>query len=384
MTGRASRFVAVGGLGFGVQMLAASVLLLSGAPPLVATLLAIETAIVHNHFWHRRWAWRDRADTLPWPVTLLRTHVGSGGTSLLVGVAVVAALSGHVPPLVAQVIAVGGCAVANFWIADRWVFGRVRPVTFFGLVLLLLPGAAFAAGPSREAVLSWERYVTALEEARTTERARGAVTWASDEDPDGARAIAALKRGEVVVTRRALPRVAVQDATLEHWQGSLLLRGVSLEDVAHRLRHPERYPQPADVRTLQVTSRTDGGHDLYLRLTRSMLVTATYDTWHRVRHASRPGRLESVSVASRIDEVDDAGTAAERRLTAAESRGFLWRMQSFWRFVVVPEGVVITCESVTLSRPVPLGLGLVARPVITRVARESMTTAVRAWQRGWP
>ncbi|MGI8673285.1 MAG: hypothetical protein ACR2LU_11850, partial [Luteitalea sp.] len=64
-----------------------------------------------------------------------------------------------------------------------------------------------------------------------------------------------------------------------------------------------------------------------------------------------------------------------------EGRGFLWRMHSYWRFSVVPDGVVATCESITLSRPVPIGLGLVSRPVISRVARESMTTALRAWQR---
>ena len=58
-------------------------------------------------------------------------------------------------------------------------------------------------------------------------------------------------------------------------------------------------------------------------------------------------------------------------------------MQSFWRFTTVPEGVVVTCESITLSRPVPIGLGLVSRPIISRVTSESMTTAIRAWQRGW-
>ena len=58
-------------------------------------------------------------------------------------------------------------------------------------------------------------------------------------------------------------------------------------------------------------------------------------------------------------------------------------MQSLWRFAAVPEGVVVTCESITLSRPVPLGLGLVSRPIVTRVARESITTAVRSWQAGW-
>ena len=112
-----------------------------------------------------------------------------------------------------------------------------------------------------------------------------------------------------------------------------------------------------------------------------MLISATYDTWHRVRHQERgPTRLDSTSLATRIDEVQDPGTPSERRVRLEDSRDFLWRMQSFWRFTAVPEGVIVTCESISLSRPVPIGLGLVSRPIIARVARESMTTAVRAWQ----
>ena len=97
--------------------------------PGVATLLAIEAAIVTNHAWHRRWAWRDRAHAPSWPRTLLRAHLGAGGTSLVVGAGTVGALSGQVPPLAAQVLAVALCAVANYWIADRWVFAaRSRSV----------------------------------------------------------------------------------------------------------------------------------------------------------------------------------------------------------------------------------------------------------------
>lgn len=384
MTTHVSRFVVVGAIGFGVQMTVGAMLLAAGLTPVLATLIAIEAAILSNHEWHRRWAWRDRAGTAPWRVTLLRAHLGAGGTSLLVGMAVVMALAGRVPPLMAQAVAVVVCAAVNFWIADRWVFSRqALPVAYFALaVVLVSPGPARADGPSEKAVQSWTGYMAALQKTRLAERGRRVATWATDDDPQGTRTLAALRRGEAVVTDRDLSGVDVDDATLEHWQGSVLLRGVSLARVAHRLRHPEQYPQPPDALQLQVSSRTEHGHELYLRLARSMLITATYDTWHRVHHESLgPDRIDSRSISTRIDELDDAGKPTERRVPAERSRGFLWRMQSWWRFTAVPEGVIVTCESVTLSRPVPLGLGLVSRPIITRVARESMTTAIRAWQR---
>jgi hypothetical protein len=55
-----------------------------------------------------------------------------------------------------------------------------------------------------------------------------------------------------------------------------------------------------------------------------------------------------------------------------DDRGFLWRLNAYWRYEAVPGGVIAECESVSLSRDVPFGLGLVAGPIIRSTARESM------------
>jgi hypothetical protein len=48
-------------------------------------------------------------------------------------------------------------------------------------------------------------------------------------------------------------------------------------------------------------------------------------------------------------------------------------MNAYWRYEQVNGGVIVDLESITLSRGIPLGLGAVARPLINRVARESMS-----------
>ena len=117
------------------------------------------------------------------------------------------------------------------------------------------------------------------------------------------------------------------------------MKDVSIEKVAYCLRHPERFPQPRDVLSLKVSNWSEAGHDLFLRLTRLMLITATYDTWYRVRHQVQgPTRIDSVAVATRIEEVSDPGSPTEKRVPVDASRGFLWRMQTHWRFSVVPRG----------------------------------------------
>jgi hypothetical protein len=52
--------------------------------------------------------------------------------------------------------------------------------------------------------------------------------------------------------------------------------------------------------------------------------------------------------------------------------GFLWRMNTYWRFEQVSGGVLLECEVVTLTRDVPRGLGWAVTPFVTSVPKEGM------------
>ena len=47
-------------------------------------------------------------------------------------------------------------------------------------------------------------------------------------------------------------------------------------------------------------------------------------------------------------------------------------MNSYWRYERVKDGIIVELESVTLSRTIPLGLGVIVKPIIDRIARESI------------
>jgi hypothetical protein len=109
---------------------------------------------------------------------------------------------------------------------------------------------------------------------------------------------------------------------------------------------------------------------VYLRLVRRTILTVTYDTEHDVTF-TRPRQdfATSRSVATRIVESADSGSS---------DRGFLWKLNSYWRYSQTSEGVRIELESISLSRDVPMLLRPVASPIITRVARESISRALDA------
>jgi hypothetical protein len=77
-------------------------------------------------------------------------------------------------------------------------------------------------------------------------------------------------------------------------------------------------------------------------------------------------------VATKIVEIADAGTPDERPKSEDQDRDLLWRWHAYWRYEQSPQGVLIECESITLSRTVPLLLRPVAGPLVNHVARESM------------
>jgi putative flippase GtrA len=119
-------FAIVGAAGFALQLAVVAFLtLVFGWPSAPATALGVAIAVVHNFFWHERWTWGDRAkDRAALLGRIVRFHVTTGATSIIGNVVFVtfAAQMLHVGAVTANVVAVGIMSLANYLIADRWVF----------------------------------------------------------------------------------------------------------------------------------------------------------------------------------------------------------------------------------------------------------------------
>ena len=121
------KFSAVGWLGVGVQL--CMLTLLAGQLELhylVATALAVESAIIHNFFWHERWTWGDRGlGGAPGRFhRLVRFNVAAGSISLLGNLAFMSIFVGQfgLHYLVGNIMSIASCAILNFLVSDRLVF----------------------------------------------------------------------------------------------------------------------------------------------------------------------------------------------------------------------------------------------------------------------
>ncbi len=125
------RFNLVGAIAMGVQLgmleLLTAVLRVEY---MFATALAVESAVLHNFFWHERFTWAGRGSSLWREISarFLRFNVTTGTVSIGGNLLLMRLLVGqlHVPALRANLVGIAGCSVVNFLVSDRWVF---RPPT---------------------------------------------------------------------------------------------------------------------------------------------------------------------------------------------------------------------------------------------------------------
>ena len=174
--------------------------------------------------------------------------------------------------------------------------------------------------------------------------------------------------------------IAVPGGMIHHWRGVVFIPGVTLDGVLAVVKNPDAHPhEQEDVLESRVLERDGDSLRIFLKLVRSKIITVTYNTEHLAlyrMHAT--DQASSRTIATKIAELSSAGTPNEREKPPGRGRGFLWRLNSYWRYQEADGGVLVECESLTLSRSIPALISLFVRPLVEGVARESMNRTLRS------
>ena len=252
-----------------------------------------------------------------------------------------------------------------------------------GLAVVLVAAGTAGLGAAElhdETIVAWQRYVEATERRITGELEAGGRFLVQDFGDDAAGARRDVLAGDVRIDRMETrgadgARIEVPKGAIHHWRGSVLIPGVALDDVLHGLMHGTNLTKMQNgVVESRVLDRDGDRLHVFLKLRRKQLITLHYNTEHRVRYTRhRPDAASSRSVSTRIAELADAGSRAEREKPIGRDRGFMWRLNSYWRFQQTDAGVIVECESVSLSRDIPRAIRWMAVPIVNRTARQVMT-----------
>jgi putative flippase GtrA len=121
------KFNIVGGIGIIVQLFALNLFTsYLNLNYLIATLMAVEVAILHNFFLHERWTWNDRrCGSIPDSIfRLLRFNSTTGIISIIGNLFFMKLLvgQGHIPIYIANLMAIAACSIFNFLVSNNFVF----------------------------------------------------------------------------------------------------------------------------------------------------------------------------------------------------------------------------------------------------------------------
>ncbi len=269
-----------------------------------------------------------------------------------------------------------------------------RRVFMFFVVLgaTLLPAAqAMAARLQTKTVRAWDRYV-ALTEARISSELESGDGFLAREflaPEQSEQCEQTIDRGGICVTVMETRdkdgrAVGIPSGMVHHWMGSVFIPDVSLQDllewVQNYSRHDEQFPE---VEESHLLAREGDRFQIFLRLKRQKVVTVFYNTEHDVEYRRHgPNEVSSRSAATRIAQVENPGEEGEREKPVGNDSGFLWRLNSYWRYQQVDGGVIVECESIGLSRGIPVAFKWLVSPFVRSVPRESLESTLGSIRQG--
>ncbi|HZU43407.1 MAG TPA: hypothetical protein VE994_12085 [Terriglobales bacterium] len=229
-------------------------------------------------------------------------------------------------------------------------------------------------------VAAFDHYVQVTEKRMDGELQSGAFLWV-DTLPEKERteAYAQLKQGEIITRRMETVEhgkvLTAPDALIHHWMGTAFIPGVTLQQtikLLHDFNDHTKYYQPEVVRS-KLLQRQGDDFKVFYRLRKKKIVTVVLDTTYESQyHQLDAHRAYSNSYSTRIAEVENPGSAKEHEKPVGDDSGYMWRLNSYWRYWERDGGVYVQLEAISLTRDIPLGVGWMIRPFIESVPRESL------------
>lgn len=215
-------------------------------------------------------------------------------------------------------------------------------------------------------VEAFDNYIRATEARLDKEVRDGPFLWVDGTPVRKAHA----RDGEVVVEPwTGKGDIEVPGGLIHDWAGAVFIPGATLAKtlaVAQDYNNHKNIFKP-EVLDSKLLSR-DGNHfKIYLQLMKKKVITVVLNTEHDVHYYPLDAtRLYSRSYSTHIAETD------------GKDHGFLWRLNSYWRFQERDGGVYVECEAVSLTRGVPTGLGWLINPIVRNLPRESLANTLRS------
>jgi hypothetical protein len=256
------------------------------------------------------------------------------------------------------------------------------------IVTLSLCGSALAAELKQKTTEAFDKYVAATERRMADELkpggrflyVEGPPPAHSEEMRDG---FNRLKRGEILIVRQETrlkgKEVDVPDGLVHHWVGIVFIPGVHMAqvlDVAKDYDHRAELYKPDVIASHTIFHQGDD-YRIFLRLYQRRFATVAINSEYAVHWGQLDaGKVYCDSISTRVTEVKDPAQPDGPEEAVGQGHGYLWRLNTYWRFEEKDGGVYVQCEVLSLTRDIPFGLGWLIKPLVTKIPKQSLDRAL--------
>jgi hypothetical protein len=262
-----------------------------------------------------------------------------------------------------------------------------RTLAFIFAACLALPAPANAADLQPQTARAYERYIELTTSHVDSELAQQAPYLWVEHLPGAQRAAdeEQLRNGQLVIERLETldsgKRIATPGGIIHHWIGTVFVPGATLTQTLSFMQdydHKVEYFKPDIVRSKILRHQGDD-YFVLLRFYKKKIITTVIDTDQEVHyHVVDSTHAYSRSRTTRVQEVENAGKSDEKLDAEGHDHGFMWRMNTYWRFEEKDGGTYVECQAISLTRDIPAGLGWMVGSFVTSVPRESLTFTLTA------
>ena len=188
------------------------------------------------------------------------------------------------------------------------------------------------------------------------------------------RSYADMKKGGILIDPGK--KTEIPDGLIHHWTGVGYIPGATLQQTLAFIQdydhHASNYNP--DVIASKLLLHKGNYYQIHLRFLKKKVIAVVLDTIHDVTFRSIDSRhVVSQAHTTRISEVKDHGKPNESQLPPGSGWGFLWKMNTYWRFAESDEGTYVQCETISLSRDVPFAVGWIVNRFVNSIPQESLT-----------
>jgi hypothetical protein len=239
-----------------------------------------------------------------------------------------------------------------------------------------------ASGLKPEASAAFDRYVKLTEQRLEAEIKQGRDFLWIDALPANRRAEMqrGLQDGGLIVermeTRDGGKSIDPPDAMIHHWLAVVFVPGVHVNSAVALMEDYDRHARvfAPNIAASKLLERKADHFRVALRFYVKKVIAVTLDTENQAEFfALPPDRAYSRIRSTKVTEVANAGTPEEYEKPQGQENGFMYRLNTYWRFLERDGGTYIQCESLTLTRDVPFAFSWIIKPFISQLPRDSLT-----------